>query len=101
MSQPLEYEVTVIVRADLIVAWEQYLPGHVADVLATGCFESAVIERGAPGQYRCRYTAGNQTALDRYLAEHATAMRADATQRFPQGVETSRAVWAQWQRLAP
>jgi len=101
MNQPLSYEVMVTVRADLVAAWEEYVPGHVADVLATGCFQSAVIERAAPGQYRCRYTVESQAVLDRYLAGYATAMRADASRRFPEGVEATRAVWAEWRRLAP
>jgi hypothetical protein len=92
----LQYEVTLRVRADLISAWEAYLPGHTADVMATGCFESAAIDRGEPGEYRCRYVAASRAMLDRYLTEFAPALRADATGHFPEGVETARAVWTEW-----
>jgi hypothetical protein len=89
----LSYEVVLTVRADLVAAWEAYLPGHTEDVMATGCFEAAVIERTDDGRYRCRYTATNQAMLDRYLTEHAPRLRADALAKFPDGVETSRVVW--------
>lgn len=89
----ISYEVVVTVRADLVAAWEKYLPGHSEDVMATGCFESAEIERTDDGRYRCRYTAENEAVLDRYLADHAPRLRADALAKFPVGVETSRAVW--------
>jgi hypothetical protein len=52
-----------------------------------------------PGEYRCAYIAANQGQLDRYLAEHAPSLRADASSHFPEGVETSRAVWTEWQRM--
>ena len=97
----IHYEVIVVVREDLIDAWEEYLPGHVADVLATGCFEFGDIERAGPGQYRCRYRVASSELLDRYLREHAPRLRADATGRFPEGVETARVVWTRWQRLDP
>ncbi len=90
------YEVTLRVRTDLIAGWEAYLPGHVADVMSTGCFESAAIDRGAEGEYRCRYVAASQAMLDRYFEEFAPAMRADASGRFPEGVDSSRAVWTEW-----
>ena len=89
----LSYEVILTVRADLVAAWEKYLPGHTADVMATGCFASAEIERTDDGRYRCRYTAESKAMLDRYLIDHAPRLRADALAKFPEGVETSRAVW--------
>jgi hypothetical protein len=95
----LHYEVTIRVRTDLISAWEDYLPGHTAEVMATGCFESAAIDRGGLGEYRCRYVAASQAMLDRYLLEFASALRADATGRFPEGVDTSRAVWTEWRAI--
>ena len=92
----VSYEVTIVVRADLVATWEEYLPGHVDDVLATGCFQSGTMERDDAGHYRCRYTASRRSDLERYLTDHATALRADALQRFPDGVETTRAVWTTW-----
>jgi len=95
----IQYEVTVRVRDDLRARWEDYLPGHVADVLATGCFDSAILLRGDAGEYCCRYTAATRAQLDRYLAAFAPALRADASRLFPDGVEASRAVWTHWRRF--
>lgn len=97
---PVSYEVTIVVRADLVPEWERYLPGHVLDVLATGCFRTGAIERNEAGHYRCRYTAASHGELDRYLADHASGLRADALRRFPEGVEATRAVWTQWRVMA-
>lgn len=97
----IQYEVIAVVREDLIAAYDLFLPGHVEDVLATGCFDAAVVSRGAPGHYRVRYTASEQAALDRYLAEHAPRLRADIHSRFPDGVEWTRAVWTDWLQIAP
>ena len=95
----LDYEVMMRVREDLRADWEAYLPAHSAEVMATGCFESAVIARGEPGEYRCCYTASSRELLARYLSEFAPALRADALLHFPEGVETARAVWTEWQRM--
>lgn len=89
----VSYEVILTVRPDLVAAWDEYLPGHTEDVMATGCFEAAEIERTDDGRYRCRYTAASKAMLDRYLVEHAPRLRADALAKFPEGVETSRVVW--------
>jgi len=93
----LHYEVTIRVPENLRDAWEAYLPGHVADIYATGCFQSATIWRSDDGAYQSAYTAASRTDLDRYLAEFAPAMRADAVTRFP-GLEITRAVWSEWKR---
>ena len=95
----IDYEVTMWVREDLRATWEEYLPEHTADVMATGCFDSAVLYQGEEGEYRCRYTASSRAMLERYLVEFAPSLRADALLHFPEGVETARAVWTEWQRL--
>jgi hypothetical protein len=87
------YEVTATVRPDLVTRYEAWLTGHVDDLLATGCFVAATIGRSAPGRYRVRYEAPDQAALDRYLAEHAPRLRAEALAQFPEGLELSREVW--------
>jgi hypothetical protein len=97
----INYKVTSIVRPDLISAYEPFLPAHVEDVMATGCFDDAVISRGAPGNYRVRYTTASQDTLDRYIAEHGPRLRADIQARFPEGVEWTRAVWTDWLRITP
>ena len=94
----LHYEVTIRVAEDLRDAWEAYIPGHVADVFASGCFQSAVIRRSDDGAYQCCYTAATRADFDRYLSEFAPAMRADTATKFP-GVQIGRAVWSEWKRL--
>jgi Domain of unknown function (DUF4286) len=95
------YEVTAIVRPDLVDAYEKYIPGHMADVLATGCFDDAAIFRSAPGHYCICYTTASQTVLDQYLSEHAPRLRADLLAHFPTGIELSRATWTEWLRVTP
>ncbi len=93
----IQYEVTLRVPEQLRDAWEAYLPGHVADIFATGCFQSATIWRADDGAYQSSYAAATREDLDRYLAEFAPAMRADAATKFP-GLEIARAVWSEWKR---
>ncbi len=95
----LIYEITIRVRDDLRAAWEKYLPAHTAEVMETGCFESGRLLRGGDGEYRCAYVVATRADLDRYLTEHAPALRADAIEHFPDGVETVRAIWTEWQRV--
>jgi hypothetical protein len=97
----IHYEVTAVVREDLIPAYDRYIPGHMADVLATGCFDDAAISRAAPGHYRVRYTTTSHEVLERYLAEHAPRLRADLLAHFPEGIELSRTTWTEWVRLLP
>ncbi len=90
----IAYEVTAVVSDPLISQYESYMTGrHIPDVLATGCFVGASISRGDPGKYRISYLARDQAAFDRYLADHAPALRDHFTQHFPQGVALSRQVW--------
>ena len=96
----LHYEVTLRVPENLRATWEAYLPGHVADIYATGCFQGAAIWRSDDGAYQSSYAAANRADLDRYLSEFAPAMRADVATRFP-GIEISRAVWTEWHRFGP
>ena len=88
------YEITATVEPALAAEYERFLRAeHVPDLLATGCFRSAAVERAAPDRLRIRYDAIDQVALDRYLAEHAPRLRARAAERFPQGVTLSRETW--------
>lgn len=92
----ITYEVTAIVDAALTVQYEQYMTSkHLADVLSSGCFVEAVLERAAPGKYRARYMAQNEEDLERYLREHTAAKRADFAKHFPTGVILSREVWTE------
>ena len=90
----LSYEVTIQLEdASLAKALETYMPRHVGEVFATGCFIDAHFEQSAPGVYRSRYSVAAQAELDRYLAGYAPRLRADFLEHFPAGVKLSRAVW--------
>ena len=93
MRGGVTYEITSDVPAELAERYETYMRGHIPALLATGCFTAASLSRAAPGQYRIRYEAPDQAALDRYLAEHAPALRAAFAAHFPSGVSVRRAVW--------
>ena len=88
------YEITALVPSHLITAYERYMrERHIPEILETGCFQGAVLTRGAPGRYRIRYEARIEADLERYLAEHAPRLRAEFTSHFPEGVTVSREVW--------
>ena len=94
MSAPVCYEVLAVVDPGFAAAWEHYmLTEHIPDVLLTGCFIEARLDRGEPGHFRVRYRCADRATLDRYLAEQAPVLRAEATRRFPVGVKLERAIW--------
>jgi len=87
------YEVTAIVRADLVDAYEAYMHRHIPELLATGKFVAATFGRSSGNRYRTRYEARDQQSVDRYVAEDAPRLRADFAKHFPNGVELTREVW--------
>jgi hypothetical protein len=92
------YEVTTVVSPERIAAYESFMrERHVSEVLATGCFTGATIDRSMPGRYRIRYTARSMDVLDRYLSTHAPQLRADFAAHLGSGVEVTREVWTELQ----
>ena len=90
----ITYEITAVVREDLIEAYERYMrERHIDDVLSSGAFAGAAFTRSGTGRYRIRYEAHDRASLDRYLAEDAPRTRADFARHFPEGVEVSREEW--------
>jgi len=87
------YEVTALVRPDLVHAYEGYMRRHIPELLATGRFVSATFARTSEHRYRIRYEARDQASVDRYIAEDAPRLRADFAEHFPKGVEVSREIW--------
>ena len=88
------YEVTAAVELELADAYERFMTElHIPDLLKTGCFESASLERSMPGRYRIRYAARDRESLDRYFSEHASRLRKDFVEHFPEGAELSREEW--------
>lgn len=95
----INYEVTAIVDRDLVPAYEEYMRSrHVPDLLATGCFTEASFSRADGNRYRARYEAPDEVALERYLAEHASRLRAHVHEQFPAGVQLSRETWTVLER---
>ena len=87
------YEVTAIVPPELAEEFEKYMVSrHIADVLATGYFESATFSR-TDGKYRMTYVAFSRESLDQYLATDTERLRADFHAHFPTGVDLSRERW--------
>ncbi len=92
----ITYEVTALVDASLTQQYEEYMiEKHLGDVLSTGCFTEAVLERAAAGRYRARYVAQSEGDLERYLRDHTAEKRADFAKHFPTGVQLSREVWTE------
>jgi hypothetical protein len=88
------YEVTVMVRADLIKEYETYmLSQHIPDLLHTGAFVEASLSRSEHGRYKINYVSKSRRELDEYLGRHAARLRADLMSRFPDGIELSREIW--------
>jgi hypothetical protein len=101
MSAPLCYEVRAEVDLALAAAWERYmLTEHIPEVLLTACFVEARLDTGEPGHFRVRYRCADRPTLDRYLADHAPMLRAEALRRFPTGVRLERTVWVAGEPIA-
>lgn len=90
------YEVVVTVDAELRPRFEHFMQHrHLADVLATGCFTGARLERASDDRYRTRYLAKAPGDVERYLANHTAALRADFAAHFPEGVSIARETWTE------
>ena len=86
------YEVTNIVETHLAAEYERYMPGHIADLLATGHFASATFSRNG-NRYRTRYEAFSAESLDQYLTRDSEFLRQDFADHFPSGVVAEREIW--------
>ncbi|HKV74668.1 MAG TPA: DUF4286 family protein [Gemmatimonadales bacterium] len=90
----IAYVVTVEVEPDLVQAYVAYMQNrHIPDILATGCFSAVEMYLAGPGLFRQRYLAASQADLNRYLADHAPALRFDFQQNFAEGTRVTREVW--------
>ena len=88
------YEITAVVQAELIEAYEKYMrERHIPDLLATGYFRGAYFTRSAENHYRIQYHAHDQKSLDEYLETDANRLRADFLVHFPKGIELVREIW--------
>lgn len=89
----VRYEVTLEVPEAERDAVERYMRGkHVAEVLATGCFTGARLDRWEGG-FRTTYEAASDADLARYLEQHAARLRDDFATHLPAGLGVSRRVF--------
>lgn len=91
------YEVTLEIAPALKAAYAQWLPGHIQEVLATGCFTHArrfEVERteGEPLRWCTHYLAADRASIDRYLKEHAPRLRQHGLDLFGADFKPSRRI---------
>jgi hypothetical protein len=84
---PVIYEVTLEIAPKLEAAYAEWLPPHIKEVLATGCFSQARRYRiegaaGEPIRWTTHYLALSRQDLERYLKEHAPRLRQHGLDRF-------------------
>lgn len=85
----LIYNVTLKVDRSIHENWLQWMKEkHMPDVMQSGCFVESRLLRlletdDADGPtYAAQYTAENEAAYRRYIAEFATAMRQDVIRKW-------------------
>jgi hypothetical protein len=92
------YEVECQLDPDIVPDYDEWLPGHVREVLACAGFLRATIEatETPPGERqrrRVRYRVENIAALDHYLENEATRQRTATAERFGGRVRCERRVF--------
>ncbi|MFL5473986.1 MAG: DUF4286 family protein [Gemmatimonadales bacterium] len=99
--QAVLYEVTLQVEPDLAPAVEHYMrTHHIPVILRTRCFYNIRFDRADDGKFRTSYRAHSSAELERYLQDHAPALRAEFQAEFPSGVALTRETWTarqEWQ----
>jgi hypothetical protein len=100
------YEVTSLVDAEAADDYRTWLGEHVAAMLRFDGFEHAVIsELHEMEEWKRGFVVScyltDMASLDRYLAEHAAAMRADGQRRFGGRFTATRRVHTILDELRP
>lgn len=94
MNQTVIYEITAVVKNELVDAYEKYMrERHIPDLLATKYFHAAYFTRTLENRYRIQYHARDEDVLREYLKTQAERLRDDFKAHFPEGIELSREVW--------
>ena len=106
MATNLIYEVECQLDPDIVADYDEWLPGHVRDVLACPGFHGASIEmpETPPGERqrrRIRYRVESAAALDHYLENNATRLRTETAERFGGRVHCERRVFKPRHELTP
>jgi hypothetical protein len=95
----LIYEVTLQVDPNLAQKVEQHMRHeHIPAIFATGCFHQIRFCRASPARFRTSYEARSEGDLNRYLRDHAPALRAELQAHFPEGVTITRETWVEQER---
>jgi hypothetical protein len=93
-TQPIIYEVTLQVESALAAAVEDHMRReHIPAILRTGCFQRIRFDQGSPAVFRTSYQARTPEDLNRYLRDHAPAMREAFQTLFPNGITLTRELW--------
>jgi hypothetical protein len=92
------YEVECQLDPDIVPEYDDWLPGHVREVLACAGFQGATVEatESPPGERqrrRVRYRVASAAALDHYLENDATRLRTATTERFGGRLQCERRVF--------
>jgi hypothetical protein len=88
------YEVTLQVEPGLASAMENHMRRqHIPAIFATGCFRHIHFDQASAARFRTCYEAESRGDLDRYLREHAPALRSEFQAEFPDGVTLTRETW--------
>jgi uncharacterized protein DUF4286 len=88
------YEVVLEVEPPASAAVEEHMRRrHIPKIFATGCFRLIRFQRSSNNRFRTSYEAGTAADLERYLQDHAPAMRAEFLAEFPTGVQLTRETW--------
>ena len=88
------YEVILDVDSSLAERVDHHMrQHHIPHIFATGCFRSIRFQRAFDTRFRTSYEAETPAELDRYLQDHAPALRAEFQAEFPTGVRLSRETW--------
>jgi hypothetical protein len=93
----ITYEVALEPDAGILADFEAWLEDHVDAMLALPGFTGATIHKAEDPETGAalrvvRYELKDRVALERYLAEHAPRMRAEAAERFGGRFRTTRRI---------
>lgn len=88
------YEVTLEVEPSSSSAVEEHMRRrHIPAIFATGCFRRIRFQQASRDRFRTSYEAETAADLERYLRDHAPALRSEFLAEFPTGVRLTRETW--------
>jgi hypothetical protein len=91
------YEVIASVKSERAAEWQAWILPHMQEVVDTGCFSTASLEKivdtvDTNVVFRVRYRSPSMDLVDRYITDHAPALRAAGIERFGDDVSTHRTI---------